>query len=313
MAKNRVVLTFSAAPGGTFTSLSGWSETFWRNVDETPDALLNLLLPPPGAPLTIPLISRRRDLLTGGWRIDGVRIYPLAGGRVVASATIPGNQGKGVFPIVTGQQEQQPYDRLLYRMNCTDGHSRSARLGGISSSVVDPGGNYVDGGTPLSEPGTGGDFHLRLVGAGGWFQTLIAGQFGMRFATVSEPFEIIDVVTATATIAGATPRTPVLTFTGDQTAIFTAGKSIRVTKATDPARLNGQWTIQSVDVASSVTRVKLRAKQGIEIAGDYHGGAYARSLTYGVAAMTSGSPVRGVSRKAGRPSGLPRGRRSKKR
>jgi len=300
MPKNRVVLTFSATPGGSFSSLSGWSETLWRNVDEAPDTLLNQIVGTPGVPPTIPYLLDRRALMTPGWRIDGVKVYPITGGRIVAQATLSGDSGKGLFLLSADETEQQPYDRLLWKMNATGGHSRSCRLGGIASIVVDPGGNYS---SPI-------EFNAELRSV--FFAHLVSSQFGMRFATVSDPVDIINVVTDTATIPGASVRTPVIVFSGDQSAVFAAGKVVRVSNCTSPARLNGQWTVGTVAVVGGETRAKLRAKRSLQITGDYQIGAFARSFTFDVAAMTSGSPIRGVSRRAGRPSGLPRGRRSRR-
>lgn len=312
MPKNRVVLTFSATPGGPFVSLAGWSETYWRNVDEAPDTLLNAIVGTSSIPITIGMLARRRDLMTAGWRIDGVKVYPITGGRIATAATLPGNTGAGMFPLAADANEQQPYDRLLWKMNATGGHSRSARLGGISSTVVDAGGNYSGPGTVLAPPGSAGDFHGRLADTLGFFPMLVEKQFGLRFVTVSDPHDIVAVVTDPIVVAGASARTPVIAFTGNVTAVFPAGATVRISNSISPARLNGQWTIRTVSVVGALTYVKLAAKRSLTITGEYEIGAYARALTFEVAAMTAGFPIRGVSRKPGRPSGLPRGRRSRR-
>lgn len=306
MARNRVVLTFSGTPGGPFVSLAGWSETFWRDVDESTDALLNAIVGVPPAPPTIAYLQRRRELLTPGWRIDGVKVYPITGGRVVSAAALVGASNKGLFNVVDAGEEQQPYDRLLWKMVSAGGHSRSCRLGGISGAVVDPGGNYEGG--PFAFGSSVFDDRLRLD----FFPMLIAAQFGLRFTTVSAPFVVNNIETDNAVIAGASDRTPVVVVSGDQSAVFPAGRVIRISGATSPARANGQWTVDSVSVVGGETRFRLRPKRGLKVVGVYESGALVVSITYSVAAMTGGTPIRGVSRKVGRPSGLPRGRRSRR-
>src|SRR5689334_9603097 len=110
MAKNRVVMTFSATPGGPFSSLAGWSETFYRNVDQDPADLLLALTNAGAGSSTIPLVFRRRLLLTPGWRVDGIKVYPITGGRIAAPYTFAGDSAKGAYAGGAGTLEQQPYD-----------------------------------------------------------------------------------------------------------------------------------------------------------------------------------------------------------
>lgn len=300
MAKNRVVLTFSASPTGVFRSLSGWSETLWRNVDEDPATLLTSLVGVGLTPPTIPYLYDRRRLLTPGWRIDGVKVYPITGGRIVASKSFPGNSQVGLFETGSATEEQQPYDRLLWKMVATGGHSRGCRVGGIHATVVDPGGNYT------GEPAFDVAFESFFIA------NLVANNFGLRFGTITSPYVINDVTTDNAVIAGASPRTPVLVIAGNVSAVFAAGTTVRISQCSSPARLNGQWRVDTVAVVGGNTQVRLFPKRSLTVTGAYTAGAFAVAITFGVVSMTTGSPVRGVSRKAGRPSGLPRGRRSRR-
>lgn len=301
MAKNRVVLTFSATPGGPFTSLAGWSETLWRNVDESPDTLLNAICGTVGVPPTIPYLIDRRNLMTEGWRIDGVKVYPITGGRISSQKTIPGSEGKGLYLIGASDTQQQPYDRLMWKMNASGGHSRACRLGGISSDIVDPGGNYT---SPVL---WNAEFYSEFVA------NLVTAQFGLRYGTLGVTRQILDLVFDNTILAGSSPRTPALVVDGNRTAQFQPGTVVRVSGVNGTARANGQWTVDRSLVDGANTNVFLRAKRTTAVSGAYDFGGYVVDITYAVAAMTSGNPVRGVSRKAGRPSGLPRGRRSNRR
>jgi hypothetical protein len=300
VAKNRVVLTFSATPGGAFSSLAGWSETLWRNVDQDPDALLNAIVGTPATPPTIPYVYDRRTLLTVGWRIDGVKVYPITGGRISAAATFTGDTKKGLYPATDVPEDEQPYDRLLWKMNASAGHSRGCRIGGIPSVCVDPGGNYT--GHP--------NFQSRFED---FITDLISAQFGLRYGTPGTVRQISNVTVDPMVVANASPRTPGVQLTGAFTAEFPAGRTVQITGSIDPARLNGQWTVQSVNAVGDFTNVVLKAKRSLQITDSFALGSYIRPILYDIAAMTSGVPVRGVSRKTGRPSGLPRGRRSNRR
>lgn len=291
MAQHKITYSFSATPGGPFSSLSGWSESYYCTVDESDASALSRAL----AVGANGLLDGRRSLLTPGWRIAAVRVVQFPSIRRGAGEAVPPASGVGIYPVAGGVTDEQPYDRVVVRYNSVAGHRRMAFLGGIGSDVVDHGGTFLD---PANWHAAWED----------WMSAVVVNSLALRVLTNISSAPIQAVLTASGNPL-VTPVSPAIQVPADFAASFPDGRVARISGVLGMSAINGQWTVRTSSFDSGVTTIILRPKRGVRVYGAYGGGGLIAAYTASLDNITSGAGQYGRSKKAGRPFGVPVGRR----
>lgn len=288
----KVTFVFGARPvGGEFSSKGEWTESYYLITTATPSDILE--------GLDWGTIRERASLLAPGWMIRKVRVTNWPSNRRGESETVNENIGKGTYP---GGQEtsEQPYDRLVCAIYSTSGHRRSLFLGGISRSLVDPGGNYL---APA-------EFERRFRA---WIDSIKASSWALQLITPTVKFGIQNVFANNTAMPGSSPYTPAIQVSSDGPLPITEGQKVRISESRGWSYLNGEWTADRISNAGDLYTIILRQKRNTQVFGATQAPGFIVGLEGVLEQIDRGTPLFGRAKKTGRPFDLPRGRRSTRR
>lgn len=310
MANHRVTLEFEATTGNPSTagSRAGWSETFYRKVDESDSDAL-------AAART--LASRRRLLLTEGWSLSAIRVSRLDVNAnlirrgvlyLVPPADQPGRYNGGV---VAAGVDEQPYDAIDLSINSVGGNHRAFLMRGIGNDVISPGGRFLN---PVRWNTNWPDFWNFLINsplggpqAAGWSLRIRTQIFPVGIPSGRYPIETVDISNTSG--LGTSPTRPAIKFGFVPNII--AGKTLVVQGVQGLRGINGTWLADTDATGVGTLWIVLKGKRNNTVAGTvvpFTG--YALAYGYGLDTITSMTAGNGASRRTGRPLQLLRGRRS---
>lgn len=261
---------------------NGWSETYYRTAADSLTALTESGI----------LVTRRRSMLNRESSVKYVRVSNVDSQRDARFRALQGvtgrgtaGQGRRAFDEVASEEV---YDAVNLRLFATDQAWRSLLIRGLPTEAFDEDGRLK----PASQ----------FITASDDFLTLLTQSYSIRKFGYSDAVEL--------TAVGIVTRKLATISTGAAIPGVAVGSIVNIRGADGVSNLNGNWRIQP-PVGASPYRVY--AKQLNQL-GSYTGSSgLVRRIIFTYPAITHGVIVGNSSRKTGRPSYLPRGKRSVRR
>lgn len=325
MPAHKVTLEFegsiilAASEGGvinqnaTIGSKHGWSESWYFQAAQTEAE---------AAESALAMVYFRKQILTIGWQITGVRLSQLDNnnnllrrGTLLQLGPV---QGVGTFPASTGfsqdDQNEQPYDALCVSVNSTNGRRRNFLMRGIPNAIVSAGGRFV-GAAPWfprfnAWSGSiqfGNDTPTHQAGTPAYLRTRNRRNLP---AVLNGQRPILDAQISGAAIAGLVPSaiSPVVNVSPGTDILV--GDTVVIQRTTGIQRLNGTWLVQQVANTGTVYHLQLAPRRRLITSGAIDQKGFLTPYYYSLEGIASMFPAFGTSRRTGRPLQLPRGRRS---
>lgn len=306
MPAHKITLSFASTVGapGTSGARAGWTESWYDpNNGDLPTAVRKANA----------YVQKRRGLLTSGWTVEFVRVStldvnnnPLRRGTLVN--ILPAN-GFGRYNIVAVGNDEQPYDAQIVPVNSFSGATRKFLMRGIGNDVINAGGRF------LNPPPYIAAFQNWLGFINGLGVDGVFGPLAIKLRSKTAEGIVTQVYTTVQGGVPGTPRTPAiqLTITNIPPNVIAVGNTI-VLRNMGVSGLNGSWLITQTAIVGGTGLVLLAPKRrtvinNIPVGGQPSTGSFT-TYSYSLDNIVLASPGNGTSRRTGRPSLLPRGRRS---
>jgi len=281
MADYRATLFFEAAAAGGGV---GWSESWYRIAATHNDVV---------GPLN-DLKEKRRGCLSANWRIRYGRISDLDKPRDALPLAYGPGDSEGLLgvpgPLADPTPRAQYYDAVYARATTVGyAHRRSIHLRGISSDAILPSGQIDDTAIWFAR------FDL--------FRTyLLSSDWMIRFQSGGGVVNGIFVVEPTPAETRSVRLIHPTGWTG-----LTPGDDLLLSGASAGYPINGVWRVRQAIGVNLDTYPKRR---NVDFPGSGVVTVNVKNLFYLLGEIASIEVIRGVSKKTGRPFGLPRGRRN---
>jgi hypothetical protein len=302
---HKVTFEFESTTGSSITggSKAGWSES-WYDTEESEDA--------DAAVAADALRLARRGMLTPGWAITGQRLarWTVATGlqRKAILSFYTGSDAIGLYPYP--DPDEQPYDALVFRANTVGALHASRDLRGIPQSVVAASGRYTPSGGWVIKFS---QFQDALLGVTENFGVVLPGQhrWGLRIRTLDASYVVLSgTIIDVPGVGSFTQSSPGIQVSG--TFGSPAGSTIVVRGTVGFNKLNGTWLFDRVvGTQGGNDWVRLKPKRRVYVTGaSTAAGGTAKAYRYSLDAIATIFGEYGSSRRTGRPTMVPRGRRS---
>lgn len=260
---------------------SGWSENFYVDAD-TQDAAHHVAT-------RDMLVNARLGMLSPDYTLNLIRTCNVDSIRDSKVKAFPSNVGNGKFDI--GQDfatdaSEEPYDRLLVRMDAGTTHRRQLYLGGLPSNQVSRTREY----NPTAGFGDAFKKWADLIKVNG-------SPFKIQFPTYAPEGQ------ADASTVDLGAHSLSFTFQAGKPPGWVKGAKFRVRRSSGAVNVDGIWTIDFASPTTVYTKPKAK-----KIGGALVNNPFLSLITYDYASITDVQALRGTHRDTGRPFDQSRGR-----